>query len=294
MQPGTVSSGGEAAAAGLPGPLGMQRLPALRLVLLISIALLIAIALFVAKQGAGWPLLFPGLRMPYPLVRHRPPSAAQDAGGGVLPRRPAPGQPAAHSGRQAGLPGLWHDGAGGPNHPQVGLHSPATSPSPLSPARRRGHAGTRTGLAPGSPTLCCPGWPGTPEGKLRRQPARASPDASLADPATPPALCRRLVLRRGLMRATLHLVNREFEALADDFVTLGMLPKAEVGPAAAGGAADLASSWQHRNAALLRPAPYAVQPLGVASAASPPFTARGVPAAWAPCRATRRRRWCRR
>ncbi|KAI7842632.1 hypothetical protein COHA_003736 [Chlorella ohadii] len=34
-------------------------------------------------------------------------------------------------------------------------------------------------------------------------------------------------IRRGLMRATLHLVNREFEALADDFVTLGMLPKAE-------------------------------------------------------------------
>ncbi|EFN55778.1 hypothetical protein CHLNCDRAFT_57703 [Chlorella variabilis] len=33
-------------------------------------------------------------------------------------------------------------------------------------------------------------------------------------------------IRRGLMRATLHLVNREFEALADDFVTLGMLPKA--------------------------------------------------------------------
>lgn len=31
------------------------------------------------------------------------------------------------------------------------------------------------------------------------------------------------------MRATLHLVNREFEALADDFVTLGMLPKSEVG-----------------------------------------------------------------
>lgn len=30
------------------------------------------------------------------------------------------------------------------------------------------------------------------------------------------------------MRATLHLVNREFEALADDFVTLGMLPKTEV------------------------------------------------------------------
>ena len=36
------------------------------------------------------------------------------------------------------------------------------------------------------------------------------------------------VLSRGLMRATLHLVNREFEALADDFVTLGMLPKSEV------------------------------------------------------------------
>ncbi|KAL4451900.1 hypothetical protein ABPG75_007562 [Micractinium tetrahymenae] len=34
-------------------------------------------------------------------------------------------------------------------------------------------------------------------------------------------------IRRGLMRATLHLVNREFEALADDFVTLGMLPKTE-------------------------------------------------------------------
>ncbi|PSC70755.1 putative aarF domain-containing kinase chloroplastic [Micractinium conductrix] len=36
-----------------------------------------------------------------------------------------------------------------------------------------------------------------------------------------------VTIRRGLMRATLHLVNREFEALADDFVTLGMLPKAE-------------------------------------------------------------------
>lgn len=32
-------------------------------------------------------------------------------------------------------------------------------------------------------------------------------------------------IRRGLIRATLHLVNREYEALADDFVTLGMLPK---------------------------------------------------------------------
>lgn len=40
--------------------------------------------------------------------------------------------------------------------------------------------------------------------------------------AAPPCACR------GLMRATLHLVNREFEALADDFVTLGMLPKTEV------------------------------------------------------------------
>jgi hypothetical protein len=32
-------------------------------------------------------------------------------------------------------------------------------------------------------------------------------------------------IRRGLVRATLHLVNREYSALADDFVTLGMLPK---------------------------------------------------------------------
>lgn len=32
-------------------------------------------------------------------------------------------------------------------------------------------------------------------------------------------------IRQGLIRATLHLVNREYEALADDFVTLGMLPK---------------------------------------------------------------------
>ena len=40
------------------------------------------------------------------------------------------------------------------------------------------------------------------------------------------------------MRATLHLVSREYEALADDFVTLGMLPgdseKAAVVPALAG------------------------------------------------------------
>ena len=32
-------------------------------------------------------------------------------------------------------------------------------------------------------------------------------------------------IRRGLIRATLHLVNREYANLADDFVTLGMLPK---------------------------------------------------------------------
>lgn len=31
-------------------------------------------------------------------------------------------------------------------------------------------------------------------------------------------------IRRGLIRATLHLVNREYAALADDFITLGMLP----------------------------------------------------------------------
>lgn len=31
-------------------------------------------------------------------------------------------------------------------------------------------------------------------------------------------------IRQGLMRATLHLVNREYGALAEDFVTLGMLP----------------------------------------------------------------------
>ena len=29
---------------------------------------------------------------------------------------------------------------------------------------------------------------------------------------------------RGLIRATLHMVNREFEALAEDFVALGLLP----------------------------------------------------------------------
>ena len=31
--------------------------------------------------------------------------------------------------------------------------------------------------------------------------------------------------RQGLMRATLHMVNREFDELAKDFVTLGMLPE---------------------------------------------------------------------
>lgn len=29
---------------------------------------------------------------------------------------------------------------------------------------------------------------------------------------------------RGLIQATLHLVNREYAALADDFITLGLLP----------------------------------------------------------------------
>lgn len=32
-------------------------------------------------------------------------------------------------------------------------------------------------------------------------------------------------IRRGLIRATLHLVNREYQSLADDFITLGMLPE---------------------------------------------------------------------
>jgi hypothetical protein len=52
---------------------------------------------------------------------------------------------------------------------------------------------------------------------------------SCTRPSTMPASMHASQLRRGLMRATLHLVNREFEALADDFVTLGMLPKTEVG-----------------------------------------------------------------
>lgn len=32
------------------------------------------------------------------------------------------------------------------------------------------------------------------------------------------------LLCRGLIRATLHMVNREFQALANDFETLGLLP----------------------------------------------------------------------
>jgi aarF domain-containing kinase len=32
-------------------------------------------------------------------------------------------------------------------------------------------------------------------------------------------------IRRGLIQATLHLVNREYSSLANDFITLGMLPK---------------------------------------------------------------------
>jgi predicted unusual protein kinase regulating ubiquinone biosynthesis (AarF/ABC1/UbiB family) len=32
-------------------------------------------------------------------------------------------------------------------------------------------------------------------------------------------------VRQGLIRATLHLVNREYELLAEDFVTLGFLPR---------------------------------------------------------------------
>ena len=43
---------------------------------------------------------------------------------------------------------------------------------------------------------------------------------------------------RGLIQATLHLVNREFDALADDFVVLGLLPpgsdKAVIAPALTG------------------------------------------------------------
>ena len=49
---------------------------------------------------------------------------------------------------------------------------------------------------------------------------------------TPDLVCR------GLIQATLHLVSREFDALADDFVVLGLLPpgsdKAKIVPALTG------------------------------------------------------------
>lgn len=35
-------------------------------------------------------------------------------------------------------------------------------------------------------------------------------------------------IRQGLMRATLHLVNREYASLADDFITLGLLPEGSI------------------------------------------------------------------
>ena len=45
-------------------------------------------------------------------------------------------------------------------------------------------------------------------------------------------------IRQGLIRATLHLVNREYQALAEDFITLGMLPedsdRAQIVPALTG------------------------------------------------------------
>ncbi len=47
-----------------------------------------------------------------------------------------------------------------------------------------------------------------------------------------------MVTCRGLIRATLHMVNREFGLLADDFMTLGLLPpgsdKAVIVPALTG------------------------------------------------------------
>ena len=50
--------------------------------------------------------------------------------------------------------------------------------------------------------------------------------------------CGLLPRCRGLIQATLHLVNREFDALADDFVVLGLLPpgsdKALIAPALTG------------------------------------------------------------
>lgn len=46
-------------------------------------------------------------------------------------------------------------------------------------------------------------------------------------------------VRQALIRATLHLVNREYERLAEDFVVLGLLPQGtdmdDVIPALTGG-----------------------------------------------------------
>ena len=62
---------------------------------------------------------------------------------------------------------------------------------------------------------------GLPEKKQRA--ARAAlpnrPSQLPQRPARPPPSDR-----SALIRATLHLVNREFEALADDFIELGLLP----------------------------------------------------------------------
>jgi predicted unusual protein kinase regulating ubiquinone biosynthesis (AarF/ABC1/UbiB family) len=48
-------------------------------------------------------------------------------------------------------------------------------------------------------------------------------------------------VRQALIRATLHLVNREYERLAEDFVVLGLLPQGtdmnDVLPALSGGLA---------------------------------------------------------
>lgn len=48
--------------------------------------------------------------------------------------------------------------------------------------------------------------------------------ASQLSSAGPSCHLRHRCLGRGLIRATLHLVNREFASLADDFMTLGLLP----------------------------------------------------------------------
>lgn len=54
----------------------------------------------------------------------------------------------------------------------------------------------------------------------------------------PPPLAHPLPACRALIRATLHLVNREFSALADDFIELGLLPagsnREEIVPALTG------------------------------------------------------------